>query len=429
MIRRLKSLGVRLWVTGLLALPGCFILLPRLNQMGIHVPAGIPAALVVVLIFALVHLALDRLGRQLVRSLMEEGRTWERAGLTSRSGRAYIRAMGIFDSYLYSPWVGRGNIDAVTGVLARFALTWAPGDPGFFPATDAHLLRFPQDETLARLFLERMLRQGRTNAVGEDILTRMAEIHHSHPQLAPLLADIFLDLGREDFAAKKVFQSVLDLPELPGAQRERILALDQFQEQTLARTAGRQQPVAREEGRSTGKAVSGLLSRTGEGGVRLFGMVFNAVMISLLWIWQQGEKLCGAAGRGLYHVWRSEKLGRYIKIGLVGGLGLWLMFFVGNTVVHLVKTSGTGAGDTVVKKMPKPFTIQVAAYLKQKHADRFVNQLKEKGISATIKKVGGGGKTWYLVRVSEFTDKASATAFGNKLKAGKIIEDFFVSNK
>ncbi|MCP4672119.1 MAG: SPOR domain-containing protein, partial [Desulfobacula sp.] len=77
----------------------------------------------------------------------------------------------------------------------------------------------------------------------------------------------------------------------------------------------------------------------------------------------------------------------------------------------------------------KPFTIQVAAYLKQVHADRYAGVLKKKGFTPFIKKVRGGGKTWYVVRVSEFSDKASAAAFGKKLKDKKIIDDFFVSNK
>lgn len=78
---------------------------------------------------------------------------------------------------------------------------------------------------------------------------------------------------------------------------------------------------------------------------------------------------------------------------------------------------------------PKPFTIQVAAYLKQVHADRYAAILKQKGVVPIIITAKGGGKTWYVVRISEFPDKATAAAFGKKLKAEKIIDDFFVSNK
>jgi cell division protein FtsN len=78
---------------------------------------------------------------------------------------------------------------------------------------------------------------------------------------------------------------------------------------------------------------------------------------------------------------------------------------------------------------PKPFTIQVAAYLKQESADHYVDLLKKKGIDAAVKKVAGGGKTWFVVRVSEFEDKQSAEAYGQTLKQQKIIDDFFVNNR
>ena len=55
--------------------------------------------------------------------------------------------------------------------------------------------------------------------------------------------------------------------------------------------------------------------------------------------------------------------------------------------------------------------------------------MNKKGVASFIKKVKGGGKTWYVVRISEFPDKASAAAFGKKLKAENVIDDFFVSNK
>jgi nicotinamide riboside kinase len=43
--------------------------------------------------------------------------------------------------------------------------------------------------------------------------------------------------------------------------------------------------------------------------------------------------------------------------------------------------------------------------------------------------VDGGGKTWFVVRVSEFADKKSADTYGRHLKQQKIIDDFFVTNK
>jgi cell division protein FtsN len=77
--------------------------------------------------------------------------------------------------------------------------------------------------------------------------------------------------------------------------------------------------------------------------------------------------------------------------------------------------------------IPKPFTIQVAAYHKKAHADNYIATLAQKGVETTMKVADGGGKTWYLVRVSEFTDQKSAQVHGNRLKADHIIDEFFVT--
>ncbi len=50
-------------------------------------------------------------------------------------------------------------------------------------------------------------------------------------------------------------------------------------------------------------------------------------------------------------------------------------------------------------------------------------------MDARIKQTTAGGKTWYLIHVSEFEDRESAAAYGNQLISEKIIEEFFVSNK
>jgi len=147
--------------------------------------------------------------------------------------------------------------------------------------------------------------------------------------------------------------------------------------------------------------------------------------------------LLGALARQAWNwVWTSvgnrirekEAIRRYLRWGAVGLLGIWLTFFVWNTLSHMLKSTEQPAQRIEIKVL-KPLTIQVAAYLKLSHAERYVALLKKKGISARMKKTQAGGKTWYLVRVSEFIDKKSAAEYGNRLKSKKIIDDFFVSNK
>ncbi|MCK5096848.1 MAG: SPOR domain-containing protein, partial [Desulfobacteraceae bacterium] len=80
--------------------------------------------------------------------------------------------------------------------------------------------------------------------------------------------------------------------------------------------------------------------------------------------------------------------------------------------------------------VPKlPYTIQVAAFLKQPHAEDYTKKLKQTGLDARFVQVKGKNKTWFLVRISKFPDKSSAAAYGQKLKREGLIKDFFVANK
>jgi cell division protein FtsN len=82
----------------------------------------------------------------------------------------------------------------------------------------------------------------------------------------------------------------------------------------------------------------------------------------------------------------------------------------------------------VVAPITDPFTIQVAAYLKETDAKRYVEQLKENEMDAYWTRASGGGKTWYQVRVSHFKTKAEAKAFGEALKMRGVIDDYYVAN-
>ena len=78
--------------------------------------------------------------------------------------------------------------------------------------------------------------------------------------------------------------------------------------------------------------------------------------------------------------------------------------------------------------LPKRFTIQVSAYLKESHAQAFLEQLTDQGITSWISTAEGGGKTWYLIRIEKFATKADAALFGDTLKGKKMINDYFVDN-
>ena len=158
-------------------------------------------------------------------------------------------------------------------------------------------------------------------------------------------------------------------------------------------------------------------------------------IVSLLkrWIALMGSVLSlfiGSVVKGVAYIKAHEKGPFYLKICFSGIVCVGFVCFMITTLSHLFKAGPVETAPVNIQiQVPKPFTIQVSAYLNHKHADRYVDSLKKKGIDAIIKEVAGGGKTWFVVRVSEFTDKKSAEDYGRKLKQDHIIDDFFVNNK
>ncbi|MBF0302235.1 MAG: SPOR domain-containing protein [Desulfamplus sp.] len=125
------------------------------------------------------------------------------------------------------------------------------------------------------------------------------------------------------------------------------------------------------------------------------------------------------------------------RLVLLTVAGLLLLFFF-NTAAHIFRTPKPPVPstpkvvteDVEVQVVPqKRFTIQVAAYLIQSHAEKYLDGLVKQGVAeGRINSVEGGGKTWYLIRVGKYETKEIATEYGNKLKSQGIIKDFFVDN-
>jgi cell division septation protein DedD len=74
-----------------------------------------------------------------------------------------------------------------------------------------------------------------------------------------------------------------------------------------------------------------------------------------------------------------------------------------------------------------PYTLQVAAYLRQDYALKLVEDLKRKGFDAYWIETSSGGKLWYQVRIAHFPDQQSAREFGRDLKWKGLIDDFYVT--
>jgi hypothetical protein len=75
----------------------------------------------------------------------------------------------------------------------------------------------------------------------------------------------------------------------------------------------------------------------------------------------------------------------------------------------------------------EPYTLQVAAYLRQEYALKLVEDLKRKGLDAYWTETSSAGKLWYQVRIARFPDQQSAREFGRNLKWKGLIDDFYVT--
>jgi hypothetical protein len=427
MIRSLANFSLRLWILTMLAGPFCFFFMPWVVRVfpGVH-----PVAAGVMMLGGLglaIGTALDFMGRKWINASIKEGEIWERANILSRAEKHYAQAIRIYDSFLLSPFFTKKIGSHVAGSLARFTLTTELENPGFKLASAAYLKSNPGDETLAALWLDQLKKDGIAGPQEQEVLTALAGIHYAHNKLKIQLADVLLDLGRMDYPAKRLYKNLLDdpglAPDLLLDYREKIHELLGEPEAIIEKSVDRR--VVSKSTPTLGltqwfKRQIPVFVSFFKGVIKTSGMALASVLSFLIIF----------SGRAIALAREREKIGFYIRAGLLSVLSLWVLFFMWNTISHILKSTAVEKKPGIVEiQVPKPFTIQVAAYLKQAHADRYLLVLNKKGIAAYIKKVGGGGKTWYVVRISEFSDKAGAAAFGKKLKDEKIIDDFFVSNK
>ncbi len=436
MTRNLGNLSLRLWIIALLAPPVCFYFLPMILGVFPEVHPAIFGGLLLLFLGGGVGVSLDFIGRTRLEGMMKEGEIWERAGVLSRAEKTYENAIRIYDSFLLSPLFAKNIGRRLAGTLARFSLTAGIDRPYLKLASAVYLRSNPGDEILAILWLEKLKKEGMAGTLEQEVLTALANIHYTHKRLVILLADVLLDLGRMDYSAKRVYKMLLDDPELPRALktafRVKIHGL-------LGKPQGSGEPWESTEilgNNGAGRVVSTSPDRRGFQKQFFKGVAAFFTRVAI--VVKHGVRGLGASlgfcvlcfRRAIALIRERERIGFYLRAGAMGILSVWLLFFMGNTIAHILKSRVLVKEPRMMEiSAPKPFTIQVAAYLKQVHADRYAAILKQKGIVPIIITAKGGGKTWYVVRISEFPDKVTAAAFGKKLKAEKIIDDFFVSNK
>ena len=458
MIRSLRNFSVCLWVSSLFSVPFSFYAIPWVRRVFSGVSPEFVAICVVVIFYGLITAGFHFLGRKMILGFIREGMIWDQAGLTEKARKRYGSAVRIFDSFLLFPLIGKKIGEELIRALAKFFLEPGTGNTDFgYQASCIYLSSNPGDTVLAELWLRKFLERHKKSGLGPgetgdlegEVLTVLAGIHYDNEILQALLTEAFLGLGRVDYSARQLYARTMDRPELKGVFETRVEALlassrqipeaagaglrdfipitaeQAYQEDREAVESGplpKEKPVLLSAGKlmtGAGKVVSAACTA----GIKA-GKSSALYLLSI-----SGSFICLVSDM-VARARQREKFGAYLRSGIIGVLAILLLIFIVNTISHIQHPSSVEkVGQTIEAQIPKPFTIQVAAYLKQAHADRYLNILNKKDLDAFIEKVEGGGKTWYVIRISRFPDKKSAEAFGNRLKKQKIIEDFFVCNR
>jgi hypothetical protein len=126
------------------------------------------------------------------------------------------------------------------------------------------------------------------------------------------------------------------------------------------------------------------------------------------------------------------KLGSFVVIFVIIliGLGFKEIWFPINGQGDFVsqKGSSTARGSSKVKEDNRVYTVQIAAVISAKQANKLVRRLKGKGVKDLyiVKSKRRSGGHWYKLRVGQFASKSRASEFANQLVAAKTVRNYFV---
>lgn len=458
MILLARHLTLLLWFSLIPGLALAFWILPWVSSL---LPNhDLPAAITIIgMVLVLIEWAMTRVGERRVLSALRSAESWDRAGITPRSEQQHLKALEHYERGLISPLRTRRIESVLLASLAKFSLTSAPSHPEFQRAVRTFLRISPQDGEIASLWLKRMSRSKKLSRQDHETITLVAEAHLDNPETIALCARLFLASGRTDYAARKVYRAVqsssspdqvtlADIGELMEPEDltdTKANGMADDMPDILAENLAAPQPDVMFSDTLTNTEPETLGSRfsprpfpeQGMKSVGRFKAIANKVKKNATAI--PGVFQIITARLKAYHAFFQgrESLTRFLKWATALAAAAVLTGFGINTLVHLIHTppkkttvelNKIDKVEKVEKEMPGRFTIQVAAYLKKAHADEFLAKLKQKGLDAYIYRADGGGRTWFIVRISHFPDRESAAEYGANLKEQGLIDDFFVDN-
>jgi hypothetical protein len=456
----LRHTAVCLWLALLLAGGAGLWLMPALQAVAGLEALPFAAAGMLALAFVGVGWAGTRLGLRRVR------RGLQAAEAELRAARAALDR----------PWVSAAARRRVApGVGARLARLYLAGgrlDDRGAAFLNAYLRHVPEDEEAAEGWAAQAELRGGLTEEQQELAGRLVACHPDNALIARVAARLFLLLERRDYDALQCYRRVRAggraAPEelraglarvlgpadgaetakgpvavpgaIPAEARPSVRPAERSPERAEPPPAReeREEPeppfrmsapaeteVEEEEPQRPGRRAPGAAVREG---LRAAGARLSA--------WRRAwSARRPAALRGAQSLWRTLAARHVLGAAVVAGLGAILVWLVATAMDDYVSrpseapaTAEAPAAEPPPAITDDPYTLQVAAYLKQELALRRVEELKRKGLEAYWTETSSGGKVYYQVRISHFRDQQSARDFGRSLKGKGLIEDFYVTN-
>lgn len=479
MICTLRHLIFRTWATLLAGGLMCLLILPAIHsRVGLEWEV-LPAVLIFFAVFGLIGWASNRVGTNAVERIVEDAAKWERAGLLRSAENTYKRALAVLDSFLLSPLAKRRELASLSARIARFYLARADKTKESEAFIISYLHAHPEDGEVAEEWLRQVKMLGEHERNYYELASRIGDAQADNINVQYLLARLYAAAQRTDYPALQTYRQVLargdalaadivrDVAVLfiregradewalsvylwalrQGGEREFLMkglaacvhwiaenertrkhlqearkVLKGFDEIRLENMRTGFNPPTVEPGLlgvPSRREITETLSRAS---IHI-GIALMRVKSFTFIIWTETKRLV----RGII---RSKKTKPVLRWSMITVLLVAVGILVFSTVSHLIKTrKGVPEKKEIAEVVINdPFTIQVAAYLKPEDAQVYTSYLKKRGLDAYWRKKEGTKKTYYQVRVSHFSDKASAKAYGASLRRQGIIEDFYVAN-
>jgi hypothetical protein len=160
------------------------------------------------------------------------------------------------------------------------------------------------------------------------------------------------------------------------------------------------------------------------------GLAWSARVVKNMGKWMLLRSLDGAYLFGKLPL--KIKLGSFatILLFILIGLGFKEIWFPVKSQEDFVSQKGSSAlaNSSGSKEDNRVYTVQIAAVISAKQANKVVKRLKGKGVKDLyiVKSKRRSGGHWYKLRVGQFASKNRASEFANQLVAAKTVKNYFV---